>query len=565
MLVRIEAERVKREIADQQVSRAEADTQEHQRELERVEREIAGLNPEMAEPEAETSQQVEQLVTHLNGEAHEARQPALRRDISALLSLQRIQIYTTCTLERDPPVPLEASRLMSTVTKDYTVYERGKLQAGQKKSHFADSSCASKGTEALSRILRFPRTGFDVKLLHLVACGSFGAVYEACIVDDPGQKYAVKIPIPCKPNAFLAAEEDRSHVVHNMRVGTKHSKRERQLREFKYALQITQAAQANPAATGSGNVMQTYDVGIVVDGGKEFPLMLMEWSPGKQLLDACQEGRNRGSGPEEDLTLVRAYLRQLVEGLHFMHTTCGMIHRDLKLDQVMVVSEGQEVKVKITDFGFSKHIDTDSDPISAAGDTELQQGDKAAATEKRALDRHGGRGAPSFRAPEAISCSVGCTFDGKVADVWALGATLQTCLYIAYPFDHGAKYKFAQAHLWQGGRTTPRNPIDPTAEDLLGGACTHGPMATHAAPRITPACCYRACGASQLNRNVAMGRHDVLGPPKRARRGRLCRAADNGRGAASQVVGRREHCRHGAIASGAPRTDRRCRGPCSPL
>ena len=174
MLVRIEAERVKREIADQQVSRAEADTQEHQRELERVEREIAGLNPEMAEPEAE--------IVHASAstvaappmgepeaeEAHEAGQLALQRDISAPLSLQHI-VITTCAREREPPVPLEASRLMSTVTKDYAV----NLQAGQKKSYFADISCASKGTEAFSRILRFPRTGFDIKLLHLVACGSW--------------------------------------------------------------------------------------------------------------------------------------------------------------------------------------------------------------------------------------------------------------------------------------------------------------------------------------------------------------------------------------------------------
>ena len=45
-------------------------------------------------------------------------------------------------------------------------------------------------------------------------------------------------------------------------------------------------------------------------------------------------------------------MRQVLNGLHYLHSL-GVVHRDLKLDNILLKGSGDNVEVKIADFGLS--------------------------------------------------------------------------------------------------------------------------------------------------------------------------------------------------------------------
>lgn len=53
------------------------------------------------------------------------------------------------------------------------------------------------------------------------------------------------------------------------------------------------------------------------------------------------------------------FLRQLINGVHYLHNIAGIAHLDLKLENILVNSEGV---VKIADFGLARKVDSLFDP-----------------------------------------------------------------------------------------------------------------------------------------------------------------------------------------------------------
>jgi serine/threonine protein kinase len=52
-----------------------------------------------------------------------------------------------------------------------------------------------------------------------------------------------------------------------------------------------------------------------------------------------------------------AHMKQVIEGVHYLHTR-GVVHRDLKLDNLLISKEhdGHRGEIKIADFGLSALI-----------------------------------------------------------------------------------------------------------------------------------------------------------------------------------------------------------------
>ena len=138
----------------------------------------------------------------------------------------------------------------------------------------------------------------------------------------------------------------------------------------------------------------------IEDETGRYTCLVSDLMRGSNLLTAL---RDRGSYSEED---ARDIFRQILEGLRDMHES-GMVHRDLKLENVLLPSAECHTSIKIADFGFAA-------PWSAC-DPKLK-------------DRCG---TPLFVAPEILPND--CEYDNKV-DVWSAGVILHMILGGHPPF-----------------------------------------------------------------------------------------------------------------------------------
>ena len=143
------------------------------------------------------------------------------------------------------------------------------------------------------------------------------------------------------------------------------------------------------------NVVRALEYGVL--GGR--PYLVMEFVDGESL---GQRIERDGRIPEAEAIRIIALASQ---GLHHAHKN-GMVHRDVKPDNIIVTKEGQ---VKLLDLGLVKEADNDVN-----------------------LTRTGrGLGTPHFMAPEqfrnAKNADVKC-------DIYSLGATLYQMVTGELPF-----------------------------------------------------------------------------------------------------------------------------------
>jgi serine/threonine protein kinase len=135
------------------------------------------------------------------------------------------------------------------------------------------------------------------------------------------------------------------------------------------------------------------------DGSGPHPYLVMEFIDGESLGEKLERVKKL---PEEEAVRI---IVQVAYGLQFAHEQ-GMIHRDVKPDNVMVSNDGA---VKLADLGLAKETTTTMD-----------------------LTRPGtGLGTPSFMAPEqfrnAKNASIRC-------DIYSMAATLYQMVTGTIPF-----------------------------------------------------------------------------------------------------------------------------------
>jgi serine/threonine protein kinase len=135
-------------------------------------------------------------------------------------------------------------------------------------------------------------------------------------------------------------------------------------------------------------------------GTEPKPYLVMEYIEGESLIDRLERD---GKIPEEEAVRL---IVEVAHGLHRAHKQ-GLIHRDVKPDNIMVTRDGQ---AKLLDLGLAKDVDSGAE-LTRAGQ---------------------GMGTPDFMAPEqfrnAKHASVRC-------DIYSLGATLYMMVTGRYPFD----------------------------------------------------------------------------------------------------------------------------------
>ncbi|HTL34464.1 MAG TPA: serine/threonine-protein kinase [Kofleriaceae bacterium] len=185
--------------------------------------------------------------------------------------------------------------------------------------------------------------------------GGMGRVYRAHRLDDPTQEVAVKV---------LLGDLAASSVM-----------RQRFQREAESARHLSHP-----------NIVGVLDFGHT-EGG--LPYLVMELVEGTNLALILQKGPMAGER-------VIRIARQLCDALDHAHSR-GVIHRDFKPDNILVVDEGPDERVKIADFGLA-----------------LSQNDETR------LTMTGVACTPAYAAPEQLR---GDTIDARV-DLYALGTTM---------------------------------------------------------------------------------------------------------------------------------------------
>merc|ERR1711871_658944 len=150
-------------------------------------------------------------------------------------------------------------------------------------------------------------------------------------------------------------------------------------------------------------------------------------------------------GDEKREGFARQDFRQLLEGLHYLHSK-GVCHRDLKLENLLL---DKSMVLKIADFGVARVMQKTSSnqTMSTFCGTE------------------------DYMAPEVLK---GSSYDGFSADIWSCGVILYSILEGCFPFEnieqicHG-DFDFTMPGLSEEAKSVVRSMlvIDPAARPSL--------------------------------------------------------------------------------------------------
>lgn len=158
-------------------------------------------------------------------------------------------------------------------------------------------------------------------------------------------------------------------------------------------------------------------------------------------------------------------LKQVLQGVHYLHSM-GVVHRDLKLDNILLSGALDQCEVKIADFGLSALVRLDEDGYDA----------EESGKRKRYVKLKEMWGTKEYFAPEVVEQSY-----GPQADVWALGCVLYEMLTgeQAFPVrEHDTEHKF-YGRIAKGEYSLDKpvfQKISSEAKDLLKGMLQVDPV-----------------------------------------------------------------------------------------
>ncbi|KAM0032245.1 putative mitogen-activated protein kinase kinase kinase STE-STE11 family [Helianthus debilis subsp. tardiflorus] len=130
------------------------------------------------------------------------------------------------------------------------------------------------------------------------------------------------------------------------------------------------------------NIIRCFGDSVTVENGEKLYNVALEYASGGALSEKQQLSEYK----------IRQYTNSILEGLQFIHRN-EIVHCDIKLQNVLVVSDGVKESVKIADFGLAKKVVNGSN-----SKFEI-------------------RGTPMYLAPETVT---GGEQDAP-SDIWALG------------------------------------------------------------------------------------------------------------------------------------------------
>ncbi len=182
----------------------------------------------------------------------------------------------------------------------------------------------------------------------------------------------------------------------------------------------------NGARLDHPGCVRVLDYGASPDGGR---FLAMELIPGPTLRAELDRRKRLPVGEAVDIT------RQLLAALAHGHRR-GVLHRDVKPENVMFAGEGRERRAVLIDFGLSHLLD--DAPLTAAGTCV---------------------GSPSYLAPERL---IGPSYDVP-ADLYSVGVVLYEMIAGERLFGHGDPIEIARRQIQESPRplvlAAPHTPM----------------------------------------------------------------------------------------------------------
>jgi serine/threonine-protein kinase len=163
------------------------------------------------------------------------------------------------------------------------------------------------------------------------------------------------------------------------------------------------------------NIVEVIEYGTLPDGR---PFFAMEWLGGRTLREMI---RAQGPFPPNEAV---ALMEEIGAALRAAHAS-GIIHRDLKAANIMIVPKGEWLGVKLVDFGIAKVLDPEKVGVDDFVTTSTILG------------------TPFYMAPEQI---LGQSVDQRT-DVYSLGLLLFEMLTGELPFKAETRIEVEEMHL----------------------------------------------------------------------------------------------------------------------
>lgn len=210
----------------------------------------------------------------------------------------------------------------------------------------------------------------NYSITDYVGSGGFGSVFKAEDVNTPGRIVAIK---------ELHKKHTRNQVIKQ--------------RFFQEAVAM--------ARLDHPNLPRLYTFGE--DNGSYY--LVMEFISGKLLSDDIHE--NGAIDPDKTVNVIS----QVLDAVSYAHKN-GIIHRDLKPDNIILVGDLSNPRVKVLDFGIARMVGGEN--LTLAGE---------------------GFGTPAYMSPERIT---GAASDDPRMDIYAVGIILFEMLTGKAPFESSA-------------------------------------------------------------------------------------------------------------------------------
>ncbi|KAI9280727.1 kinase-like domain-containing protein [Sporodiniella umbellata] len=153
---------------------------------------------------------------------------------------------------------------------------------------------------------------------------------------------------------------------------------------------------------------------------EQFICIVLEYVEGGELFDFVQKmhHQSRIIKKKVDETSVKNLFLQLVKAVKWLHEH-HIVHRDLKLENILIHKQNDQIVLKITDFGLARVVDPESPLLTTRCGSE------------------------EYAAPEIVQNK---GYDGRMTDVWSLGIILYALLvgYLPFRYDTSKHEKVSQ-------------------------------------------------------------------------------------------------------------------------